>query len=361
MTQLAAALDAVTPREKSGATTSSRFAFQAHVSLAKMLDLHEADTDFRVLLDYYDDLTILSDSSSSPAEAAFFQIKGKKSGSWTPAQLVKADGKAPQTIVGKMYHHTVGFGTAAVQCTFVSNAAFSFTLGDGKPTTADNIEIAFSTLCTDDQKSLKQALDLDFKPPRSPDEATILRFERTLVPLTAYDVFLRGRLVVTVGDDIGVSVNGLYRLLMEEITSRANDTTECTTTSEIFALKSLCRADLQSAISAAQSRRSVLDHWTIIDEELKAAARTTRDRIALHTSAISYIQARAKRDAAATALSDASRQASSDSVVALDATTSLLTAATVLRMAIALPPSTPFAGQSLEAAMLVEAFEAIHG
>ena len=165
MTQLAAALDAVTPREKSGSTTSSRFAFQAHVSLAKMLDLHEAGTDFRALLDYYDDLTILSDSSPSPAGAAFFQIKGMKSGSWTPARLVKAEGKAPQTIVGKMYHHTVGFGSSVTACTFVSNAPFSFTLSDGKPTTVDNVAIAFTALSSKDQSSLKKALDLDFKPP----------------------------------------------------------------------------------------------------------------------------------------------------------------------------------------------------
>lgn len=145
-------------------------------------------------------------------------------------------------------------------------------------------------------------------PPRSPDESAILRFERTPVPLTDFDIFLRGRLVIAVGDDIGVSVNGLYRLLVEEITRRANDTRECPTAGEVFAWKSFCRADLQNAISAAQSRRSVLDHWTIIGEEMKAAGRSTRDRIALHTHILSYLQARAKRDAAATALSAATRE-----------------------------------------------------
>lgn len=360
MTHLAAALNTVTPREKSGATTGSRFAFQAHVSLAKMLDLHEGDTDFRAVFDHYDDLTILTDSSPAPTEAAFFQIKGKKSGSWTAVQLAKAEGQAPQTIVGKMYHHTVGFGSS-VACAFVSNAPFSLTLSDGKKATADHVSIAFNALHADDQNVLQKALDLDFKPPRSPDEAGILRFERTPVPLTDYDVFLRGRLVVAVGDDIGLSVNGLYRLLIDEINHRANDTTECTTTDDVFRLKSLCRADLQNAISAAQSRRSILDHWTIIDEELSAALRTTRDRIALHTHAISYIQARAKRDAAATALSGAAREAASHSVAALNATTSVLAAAEVLGKAIALPPSTPLGDQALEAAMLVEAFEAVHG
>lgn len=361
MPKLAAALHAVTPREKAGATTSSRFAFQAHVSLAKMLDLHEADTDFRALLDYHDDLTILSDSSPDPTEAAFFQIKGKKSGSWTPALLVKPQGTAPQTIVGKMYHHTVGFGPSVAGSTFLSNAAFRFTLNDGKKTTSDNIAIEFVALSKTDQDSLKKALDLDFRPPRSPDEASILKFERTPVPLTDYEVFLRGRLVIAVGDDTGVSVNGLYRLLIEEITKRANDTTDCTTTSEIFASKSFCRAELQSAISAAQTRRSVLDHWAIVDEELKAASRSFRDRIGLHTEIISYVQARAKRDATATAVSDAARLAASHQRHALDGTDSLLAAAEVLRVNIVLPPATPLTGQALEAAILVEAFEAIHG
>ncbi|WP_340646739.1 dsDNA nuclease domain-containing protein [Phenylobacterium sp.] len=358
---LASALQTVTPREKSGATTSSRFAFQAHVSLAKMLDLHDADTDFRALLDYYDDLTIFSDSTADPSEARFFQIKGKKSGSWTAAQLVKPEGKAPQTVVGKMYHHTAGFGASAAACTFVSNAPFSFTLSDGTKTTSDSVSVEFSALGKDDQDSFRKALDLDFKPPRSPDEASVLKFERTSVPLTDYEVFLRGRLVITVGDDTGIPVNALYRLLIEEITKRANDTSDCTTPSEIFGSKSFCRAELQSAISAAETRFSVLDHWAIIDEELKDASRSTKDRIRLRTSMISYVRARGKRDAAATALSAAARLAASQHVTDLDGTETLIAAGGVLQLNTVLPSQTPFSGLELEAAILVEAFEAIHG
>jgi hypothetical protein len=246
-------------------------------------------------------------------------------------------------------------------CTFVTNASFSFTLSDGKATTADDSDIGFLNLGVAEQNVLKGGLDLDFKPPRSPDEATILRFERTQVPLTGYDLFLRGRLVVAVGDDTGLSVNGLYRLLVDEIVSRANDTNACISAADMFARKSLCKADLDGAISAAQTRRSVLDHWTIVDDELKSEGRTSRDRIGLHTAALSYIQARAKRDDDATLVSNAARKAATDSAAALDGTTSLIAAATVLRLATTLPLGIQIAGDALEAAMLVEAFEAIHG
>jgi hypothetical protein len=361
MSGLPTALATVQPREKSGARTGSRYAFQAHVSLAKLLDLHTAGTDFRAVFDYFDDLTILSDASPSPASAEFFQIKGKQSGAWTAVQLARAEGNAPQTIVGKMYYHTVGFGSAVASCGFVTNAPFDFTLSSGEKTTPDHMTIAFGSLGTDDQRRLKAALDLDFKPPRLPDEAIILKFERTLVPLSAYDRFLKGCLVEVLGDNCSVAVNGLYRLLIEEITKRANDATTCANMNDVFARKSLCRRDLQDAISAAETRRSVLDHWDIVDEELKDAGRSTRERIGLHTAAITYVQERAKRGPATSEFASAARSAARAHKAALEGTTSMIAAAASLAAVTSLPPGSPCAGEAREAAFLVETFEALHG
>src|SRR5260221_13224022 len=103
MTSPSPALHKVKPREKSGARVASRFEFQANYSILKILDLHEAGNDYRVLFDHFDDLTIL-EPSNEPTSIHFFQIKGRDGAQhWTIKQLVKEnkESSAPRTIIGK--------------------------------------------------------------------------------------------------------------------------------------------------------------------------------------------------------------------------------------------------------------------
>jgi hypothetical protein len=361
MTGLASAIIAVKPREKAGALTGARYAFQAHVSLAKILDLHEAASDYRAVFDHFDDLTILSDASNAPATADFYQIKGKAAGNWTAAALCSPSGAAPQTIVGKMYHHTVGFGAGVNSCTFVTNAPFAFVLADGEKTTPDHVTVTYASLGTNDQAQFKAALDLDFKAPRSPDESAVIRFERTGVPTKDYDTFLKGRLVDFLPEDGEIAVAPLYRILIADIVAKANDTTECDGLTAVFVNKSLSRDDLESALSASTTRRSVLDHWSVVDDELKTALRSSRTRVELKTAVIAYLAGRSKRSPEATAFAAAATSAAANIAAGLGATDSLLAAADLLKAATTLPPIVPYVGVDLEAAFLVEAFEAEHG
>ena len=107
MDVLASVILQAQPREKAGARTSARFAFQVHASLAKLLELHEAGHDYRALFDHLDDLTIMV-GSGEPTGLRFYQIKGREPGPWKPGNLCTASGDAPRTTIGKMYHGTGG-------------------------------------------------------------------------------------------------------------------------------------------------------------------------------------------------------------------------------------------------------------
>ena len=77
------------PREKAGPRTGARYAFQAHVSLAKVLEIHETGVDYRAVFDHFDDLALLN-GSNNPDEVEFFQIKGKQPlGRKLPVQKVR--------------------------------------------------------------------------------------------------------------------------------------------------------------------------------------------------------------------------------------------------------------------------------
>lgn len=357
MSSLATSVLASTPREKAGATTGARYAFQAHASLLKILELHQAGNDYRALFDHFDDLAIL-DSSEAPSVIEFFQIKGSASAAWTMSSLCAAKGKAPRTVVGKMYAHSQMFGPDAVAATFLSNAPFSFLMADGTKTNGDNILIPLAILADTEKATVVAALDLDFPNPRSPNEVSFIHFERTLVPIKGYDLVVKGKLVDLVEGDASVAVGGLYRTLISDITAKANDTSVCSSTSELYARKSLSRIELESLIQAAHSRTGALDHWPVVDDELKAAGRTSFERIRIKTEVVKYLRARSKREPGAVAMSSTIRTA----IAQVD--TSVATSLTDIASMITgqLPPLfiSNAAPDQLEAALLAEAVEVLN-
>ncbi len=219
-----------------GARTGARFAFQIHASLAKLLELHEQGADYRAPFDHFDDLTILV-GSSEPTGVTFYQIKGRETGAWTTSPLCKADGVTPRTTVGKMYHHTLAFAAMLEGTVFLTNAAFDLELASGKQSTPNHVVIAYTDLGPKARKAFAKALQRDFPAPRTPDESTIIRFERTRVPLAGYDTFLRGRLVAFLGDEGAGSANAVHKTLIAEIEAKTNDTTECALLTDLYGCK----------------------------------------------------------------------------------------------------------------------------
>jgi hypothetical protein len=360
MTALTIALVAAKPREKAGARTGARYAFQLHVSLAKVLELHEAGVDYRAVFDHFDDLAVLK-GSADPHQVEFFQIKGKQQGGWTAANLCEAEGEAPSTTVGKMYHHTKIFGSAVDGSAFLTNASFKFTLADGTKTGPDHITIPYASIGSNDKARFAAALEPDFPSPRSPTEDSVLRFQRTDVPVNGYDVFLKGKLVDFVENKDGVAVGALYRTLIEDIATRANDSTECACLTDVFAHKSLSREDFEAAFAAAEARRGILDNWAIVDDELKVAGRASVARIRAQTATVEYLRDRSKRVHEAEVLAAEVRTAFErvkDNVQNCD---SLLAAAEVVKVVLPVSALSIHGSAKVEAAILVELYEALNG
>ena len=360
MTKLVTALAVAKPREKAGARTGARYAFQTHYSLAKVLDLHESGEDYRAVFDHFDDLAILN-ASTDPTEINFYQIKGKQTGAWTAASLCSISGDTPRTTVGKMYHHASAFDEAVTASVFVSNAPFDFTLADGTKTTIDHMVIGYSAVGLKDQARFAAALDLDFPPPRLPNEASFIRFERTDIPLKGYDLFVKGRLVDFVEGKNGVAVGALYRTLVADIAAKANDTSECASPPEVYIHKSLCRADFEAVFKAAESRRSILDHWPVIDEELQAVGRSPIARIRIKTATVDYIRDRSKRTPDAVAFTSAARTAIDFVKDQLSASAGLVEAAALIGSVVPASATSQHDQTQLEAMFLTEAFEVLNG
>ncbi|MCK1508394.1 dsDNA nuclease domain-containing protein [Bradyrhizobium sp. 18] len=360
MTTLATTLVTAKPREKSGPRTGARYAFQVHVCLAKVLECHAAGSDYRAVFDHFDDLAILT-GPDDPEGVAFFQVKGKQSGAWTATNLGKQEGESPCTPVGKMYHHTTIFGSAVTRCTFLTNASFSFTLADGTKTSSDHRNIPHASIGTKDRGVIAGALDLDFAPPRSPNEDIVLHYERTDVPVTGYDTMLKGKLVEMLDGTDGLAVGALYRTLIEEVTARTNDVTEYSSIEEVYAQKSLSRKHLADAFSAAENRRGVLDSWSIIDDELKDAGLSSAFRIRLKTQTIIHLRGCANRNAKSLALSDVVNKPLATIKAAVMTCDKLLPVVEMVKAQLPMSEMSSYDAIEIDAAIFVELFEAMNG
>ncbi|MBR0648712.1 DUF4297 domain-containing protein [Roseomonas terrae] len=360
MSSLSSVMLMAQPREKAGPRTGARFAFQVHASLAKLLELHQNGVDYRALFDHFDDLAILV-GSNEPTSIEFIQIKGRETGPWKTAPLCKAEGANPRTTIGKMYHHTIAFADMLVATVFLTNAYFEFDLATGKLSSPDHAVLAYPDLGPKAKKAFAKALEQDFPSPRAPDESSIVRFERTRVPLPGYDTYLRGRLVEFLDEGAAGSVNAVYKTLITEVTAKTNDTTECAQLVELYANKSLCRDDLEKVFCEAQTRRNILDDWAVIDSELQAASRSSLDRIRLKTAVTLYQRNRSKRLPAIDELHSTLRAAAGVAACSLSKVLDMLGAAAELSAQVDPSFRAKYDDWTWEAALLVEAFDAVNG
>jgi hypothetical protein len=360
MVDLASAILAAQPREKAGARTGARFAFQIHATLAKLLELHEEGVNYRALFDHFDDLTILADSSETTG-LRFYQIKGREPGPWRTTHLCSAAGDAPRTTVGKMYHHTITFSDQVEAAIFLTNAPFELALAAGGNSTPDHMVLVFSDLAAPARAAFAKALEPDFPSPRTPHEGDIIRFERTRVPLVGYDTFVKGRLLETFVDLPGTAIAPLYRTLVADITAKSNDTTVCTTIEDLYSRKGMGRSDLEQVLSEAETHRNILSHWNSVDAELAAAGHPLPARLKTRIAVTNYLRYRSKRMPEAFALHGALRQAAVTVAGAVSLAATLCEVAALLGGEVDPNLKAAYDDLTWEAALLVEAFDAVNG
>ncbi|APT60396.1 hypothetical protein RGI145_23930 (plasmid) [Roseomonas gilardii] len=360
MTGLASTILAAQPREKAGARTGARFAFQIHATLAKLLELHEAGIDYRALFDHFDDLTILV-GSSRPTGLTFYQIKGREPGPWKATHLCSTSGDAPRTTVGKMYHHTTTFGGQVKAVIFLTNAPFEFALAAGGKSTPDHMVLVFPDLAVSATAAFAKALQLDFPAPRAPPEGDVIRFERTRVPLVGYDTFVKGRLLEMFNELPGSAIAPLYRTLVADITAKSNDTTVCATIEDLYARKGLGRGDLENMLSQAEAHRNILSYWGSVEAELVEMSRPLPARLKLRIAVTNYLRYRSKRMPEAFALYRALRQAAETVASAVSPTMTLCDVAALLAGQVDTNLKEAYDDLTWEAALLVEAFDAVNG
>jgi hypothetical protein len=129
----------------------------------------------------------------------------------------------------------------------------------------------------------------------------------------------------------------------------------------VFVHKSLSRNDFETAFTAAETRRGILDNWSIIDDELKAAGRPYLARIKAQTATVEYLRDRSKRSRAAQILAKDVHEAAENVKDGLKGCEGMLAAADLVRTVLTVSEPGIHEPAKIEAAILIELYEALNG
>ena len=77
MNELCNRLVNISPRETAGSRSTNRLDYQQDYAIFCLLELHTKGEDYRILLDYHDDIVILF-PSEDPQDIHFYQVKTSK-------------------------------------------------------------------------------------------------------------------------------------------------------------------------------------------------------------------------------------------------------------------------------------------
>jgi hypothetical protein len=362
-TALQSLLETATPRERSGSQTAARYDFQTNFAILKLVELREAGQDFRVVFDVFDDLMVL-DSALAPTSGRFYQIKSRDAGDWNMSDLCKKVGsKAPRSIVSRLYAHVPTFGIAVAETAMVTNAAYRLTLLDGSTSSGAHHKIEGIELHADEVKKVATAVKEDINPSDVPGWLPKLAFIRTSLGVHDQQLLVVGRLQKHVEEFEsvdGVKISAVYETLHASITQKTGFSQEGIDSKELVGRKSLSKAELDELFKRAMNRgRGLLEDWHIIQADLEKIGVQSIAQIRLKTAAIAYKRDRSAGRPDAIRLTSFIEQWKSQHEKETDACATLPELAKLIQKA--MPGTFGFSERELDAALIVEAYEAVHG
>lgn len=355
-------MKSVPPRERAGSQTSARYDFQANFGILKLVELRESKDDFRIIFDLYDDIMVL-DSTVSPHEARFYQLKSKDPGEWTIPDLCKKIGASlPRSIVSRLYAHVAAFGPAVAETGIVSNAAYKLKLQNGTSSTGTHHRIIGTELHAEEIARVATAVTDDINPADVPAWLPKLAFIRTTLGVHGQDLVVIGRLQQHIEqiEGIGaVKTSALYYTLHASIVKKTTFSQEGLDHTELLSRKSLTREEFEDLLIRACGRpRSFLEDWDVIRSDLLAAKVGSVAQIKLKTAAVAYSRDRSSGRAEASRLAAHAGDWLSDHKQTIDGCNTVLEIAELMKAAA--PENYGYSDIELKAAMIVEAYEAAH-
>lgn len=272
------------PRETSGSASSNRFSFQVDWAFSRLIELHEANKSFVIILDFHEDV-VIGDSDVAPTQLDFFQVKTDTTSPWTESKLLHrakpAKGKKLKkkilSILGKLYLHRVKFPNIPGTLAFVSNMRCDLNF-DSR--VKNNPEILFAKLITATKRKIAKQLREEHDLANDPDCDDCLKFIVTDLDVRKHERDVVGDLAVLCGKlwpDGSFPVTTLYRAIGEQLRARSNYEQLPDTVDELLRRKAITSVEVSTIFQQVGGMRRLSQLWqnaqqALMNEQVPAIA-----------------------------------------------------------------------------------------
>lgn len=361
-TSLTAVLHGTAPREIWGSLTAGRYGYQTNVGILKLIDLMDAGQAFCLVFDYFDDLAVLN-HAEQPQTIRLYQIKTKDTGEWSMASLCKFAGKAkPRSIIARMYAHAESFGSFLEETGFIGNAPYTIGLTSGGTSTGSHHRIAAADMHADEHSKAVAAVIKEY--PGAAVAAWMPKLVLIRAPLGVHnhEATIKGLLndyFVRAGISGDIALSAIYETLHSNIAEKMGFAQQGLSTSALIERKSLVRSDIEELLRRAVNRhKGILAAWDTVERDLVQAGKGSADVIRLKTLVARHQQDRNSRQPQAQAMRTTAEAWVSANAGFVQTCPTLTGLAAAMRNGIS--DLCGYSGLHAEAALLVEAHEAVH-
>jgi hypothetical protein len=291
--RLADLLMKLQPRESGGMVGADRYDYQKDWALCKILDLHSKGTNYVVVCEFHEDVTVLDDPVD-PSKVTFYQIKTDEKKNWTIPRLIArkkgAGEKSLPSILGNLCGKSSELAGSEAEFRFASNAKYSI-----KSVSGGFLEESNAFLCVEindaDRAKLKTALADELQSALPGSFEQVLGFEVADLSLLSHDDLTTGKLAKFLDKyaaGCAIHTATFYRALFDEVRRRTTAKRPKTTLGDVCGMKGISRAQFDGMLELAV-RATPVDHtWTLIQQELIAAATPLAQRLELHDAVRKY-------------------------------------------------------------------------
>ncbi|MGX9573311.1 dsDNA nuclease domain-containing protein [Mesorhizobium sp. f-mel] len=255
----------VSQREEGGRTAYDRFDYQTAWGLSRLLDLHAEGKNYAVAFEFHDDIVSL-DEADAPTSAIFYQVKTKKSGNWSFAQITSrptSKGAKKSSFAGKMFDNFVRFGAIVEKLAFVSNQPLPDVIvvhGEEGFTKAEKKKLAkFVTELSSESAGFK-----DLK------HTSLFFFVFSDLNLSNYENTVVGRIAAFLEQELGSHIppKPFALALNDYCRRRSKSLADLSSFDQLKASKFVTRADMLKWLSQAQDQHERRPDWTAVANEL---------------------------------------------------------------------------------------------
>ncbi|MCA1403048.1 DUF4297 domain-containing protein [Ensifer sp. IC3342] len=346
------------PRETAGSDAVRAFDFQMNVSMARILELHQAGVQYLALFDHHDDL-VLFVGDGEEAELSFYQVKSTTELTWTASRLAyrAARGDLPRSIIGKAYYNVAQFGPDIRRAAILSNRPLNALLAPDETPAPHDGEIVLADLCPNDHGILVKSLKKDFPAGIDEGHTKLLMFERVALDPESHRATVLGQVVALlekIHPDSAACASPFYVSLLAEVSGCTGNKARSASVAELKQRKGLDRGEIDAMIGRAQARlKTVVEWWPSVQIELTGTGLRALAVEQVRVRCLHYWRARQRGERDACELSDAIKAAiAKSSLAGMD---SVLDAAVAVKGHDLVGPSSSM--YDLQSALIVELME----